>query len=257
MTRAANKPADPMFRDAVTRTDEIAPGIFRFCTPVGSAVMPGGFEFSQFLILDDVPLLYQTGAPGNFPPLRLAIETVMPLTRLRYIAFSHQESDESGALNLFLDAAPRAEVLCTKLQRNVGIGDTAIRPPRLIKDGEVIALGSHEVVWIDTPHFPHGWEAGAMFERTTGTLFCGDIFTRAGVDHAPMSEGPEAARAMIEHAVDLAAKAGYIANPKGARVHLERLSALKPSVLAPMHGGGWKGDGSAVLLELADRLERL
>ena len=31
---------------------------------------------------------------------------------------------------------------------------------------------------IATPHVPHGWEAQVLFDETTGTLFCGDLFTQ-------------------------------------------------------------------------------
>ncbi len=238
-------------RESGTRVDEIADGIYRISTPVPPERFPGGFTFNQFLIDDEEPLLFHTGLRGLFPLVREAIEAVVPVARLRHVSFSHFEADECGALNEFLAVAPNAGPLCGRLAADVSVRDVADRPPRALDDGEEVDLGGHRVRWLYTPHVPHAWECGALFEMRTGTLLCGDLFTQSGHVHAPITEsdllGPsEAMRRSFD----------YFAHAPHSRVTLERLAALRPTTLACMHGAAWRGDGAALLRALADSLER-
>jgi flavorubredoxin len=230
-----------------TRIDEIADGIYRISTPLPA--VPGGFTFNQFLVVDDEPLLFHTGLRSLFPSVRDAITRVMPVDRLRWIAFSHFEQDECGSLNDFLAAAPRALAACSAVGAMTSVGDLAIRPPRALADGERLRLGRHEVAWWDAPHVPHGWDCGFESETTTRTLFCGDLFTQAGASHAPITEsdilGPsEAMRASME----------YYSHAPATRTTLEKLASTGPRTLACMHGAAWLGDGAKLLSALADAL---
>ena len=128
--------------------------------------------------------------------------------------------------------------------------DFADRPPRALNDGEQIVLGQRTVQWIDTPHLPHGWETGYLFESSTRTLFCGDLFTQPGRGEQALTEsdilGPSEA---FRQAMD------YYAHSRGARALIEKLAGFTPETLACMHGSAWKGDGAALLRQLADSLE--
>ena len=150
-----------------TRVDEIADGIYRLATAVDLPGGPGAFSFNQYLIDDDEPMLFHTGLRKLFPLVRQGVEQIMPLSRLRYIGFSHFEADECGALNDFLAAAPRAEPVCGQIAAMVSGNDYADRPPRALADGSTLKLGLHELRWCDAPHLPHGWECGFMMETTT------------------------------------------------------------------------------------------
>ncbi|HZE96162.1 MAG TPA: MBL fold metallo-hydrolase [Planctomycetota bacterium] len=230
-----------------TRVDEVADGIYRLCTQ--SDVVPGGFTFNQFLILDDEPLLFHTGLRAMFPVVKEAIATVMPLEKLRYIAFSHVEADECGALNQLLAAAPLAVPVCSRTAAMVSVNDLADRPPKAMTDGETLRLGRHAVQWHDTPHLPHSWESGLMTETTTKTFLCGDLFTHAGATPPPVTEsdvlGPSEA---------LRGAMNYYSQAGDAAAMVRRLAALKPRTLALMHGSSWKGDGGMLLNALADKL---
>ncbi len=229
-----------------TRVDEVASGIYRLSTP--STKLPGGFSFNQYLVVDDAPLLFHTGPRGMFPLVREAIAAVMPVERLRYIAFSHFENDECGALNLLLAAAPTAEPLCGRINGMIN-GDAFDRAPRVLADGETLGLGTHTVRWIDTPHLPHAWECGYLFETGTQTLFCGDLFTQPGTGDTPVTEAD-----ILEPSETMRVALDYYAHARDTRALLERVAALKPTTLACMHGSAWKGDGAALLRALADRL---
>ncbi|MCE9522766.1 MAG: MBL fold metallo-hydrolase [Alphaproteobacteria bacterium] len=237
--------------DANTRIDEIASGIFRISTPVPPGAVPGGFTFNQFLVVDEEPLLFHTGLRGIFPAVVAAISKVMPITRLRYVAFSHFEADECGALNQFLAAAPGAVPVCSAIGAMTSIGDLADQPPRAMADGEVLNLGGRRVTWFDTPHVPHGWDCGMMMETTTRTLLCGDLFTQGGDVHKPLTTGD-----ILEPSEQMRAGLDYYAHGPATRTHLERLAQARPAVLACMHGSSYEGDGAALLRALAARLER-
>src|SRR5687768_5221510 len=175
---------------AGTRIDAIADGIYRISTPIApNPGLPAGFTFNQFLIVDDQPVLFHTGPRRLFPLTRDAVATVLPPEKLRWISFSHVEADECGALNEWLAVAPAAQPMCGRIAAAVSVNDLADRPPRALADGEVIDIGNKRLRWFDTPHVPHGWDAGLMADITTRTLFCGDLFTQPGDTHAAVTEG--------------------------------------------------------------------
>jgi flavorubredoxin len=163
-----------------TDIDEIADGIHRLSTFVPEVAAPAGFTFNQFLIDADEPLLFHTGMRRLFPLVSEAVARIMPVERLRWISFGHVEGDESGATNDWLAAAPNAQVVFNPLGCSLSVEDICDRPPRPLGDGEVLDLGGKRVRLLATPHVPHGWEAQVLFEETTGTLCCGDLFTHIG-----------------------------------------------------------------------------
>jgi flavorubredoxin len=231
-----------------TNVHEVADGIYRINTPV-KIPGAGGFSFNQYLIVDDEPLLFHTGLRKMFPLVREAVASVLPVERLRHIAFSHVEADECGSLNEWLAAAPQSVPLCGTVAAMVSIGDLADRAPRALADEELLTLGSHSVRWYDTPHLPHAWECGFLSEERTSTLLCGDLFTQGGDDLPPITEldilGPSEA---FRHKMD------YFSHTKNACAMFERLAATNPTTLACMHGSVWRGDGAKLLRDLSDAL---
>ena len=159
-----------------TRLDEIASGIYRVSVYIPEA----DFMFNQFLVNGDEPLLFHTGPRLLFPIVSQAINQVRPVEELRWITFGHLESDECGAMNLFLTAAPHAQVAHGRLGCQVNIDDLADRPPRPLDNEDVIDIGAHRLRYIATPHVPHAWDAGVYYDESTGTLLCGDLFTASG-----------------------------------------------------------------------------
>ena len=233
-----------------TRVDEIADGIFRISTPLPPSVVPGGFSFNQYLVRDDEPLLFHTGPRRLFPLVSEAVASVLPLDSLRYVACSHVEADECGALNDFLAAAPHATPVSGQVAVTVSIEDLADRAPRALADGETLALGRHEVTWLDTPHVPHAWECGYLMESSTRTLLCGDLFTQPGTGAVPITEGD-----ILGPSEAFRREMDYYSHTRNAGPILERLAGLAPSTLACMHGSAWRGDGGALLRELAAALD--
>lgn len=236
---------------STTNVHEIADGIYRINTPLPPSVVPGGFSFNQYLVVDDEPLLFHTGLRKLFPFVSEAAARVMPVERLRYIAFSHFEADECGALNQWLAVAPHSVPVCGQIAAMTSIEDIADRSPRVLADGETLSLGTRSVQWFDTPHLPHAWECGLALETQTRTLLCGDLFTQGGADLPPLTEsdilGPsEAFRIQMD----------YYAHTKNGHAMLERLAATQPTTLACMHGSAWRGNGAQLLRALADALDK-
>lgn len=229
-----------------TSLDEIAEGIFRISTWVPDVAPPAGFTFNQFLVVADQPLLFHTGLRGLFPLVSEAVGRVLPVERLRWITFGHVEADECGSMNDWLAAAPGAEVAHGIVGCLVSLNDMAERPPRALADGEVLDLGGKRVRHLDTPHVPHAWEARVLYEETTGTLLCGDLFTHFG--HGPaITTGDIVEPAM---AAEAAFRASSLAPDTAATIR--RLADLEPTTLALMHGSSFGGDGAAALRDLAD-----
>jgi glyoxylase-like metal-dependent hydrolase (beta-lactamase superfamily II) len=235
-----------------TNVHEIAAGIYRISVPVPPSQMPGGFTFNQFLVDDDEPLLFHTGPRRLFPLVRAAVSHVLgDPAKLRWVGFSHVEADECGSLNEWLEVAPHALPVCSQVAAMVSVSDFALRPPRALREGEELSLGRKKMRWLDAPHLPHNWECGYLFERTTRTLLCGDLFTQGGADLVPLTEsevlGPS-------EGFRQAMPPGSVAIEAGSRALLEKLAATEPTTLALMHGSSYRGNGAQLLLGLADAL---
>ena len=162
-----------------TRIDEIGAGMYRLSIFVPEIAPPTGLTFNHFLITADEPLLFHCGKRKMFPLVSAAVARIMPLERLRWLAFGHFEADECGSMNEWLATARSAELMHGMVGCRVSVSDMADRPPRVLSNGEVVDIGGRRLRYIDTPHVPHGWNAGVMFEETTQTLLCGDLFTRS------------------------------------------------------------------------------
>jgi flavorubredoxin len=234
-----------------TKIDEIADGIYRLSTFVPDIAPPAGFTFNQFVVLGDEPLMFHTGLRRMFPLNREALARIISPERLRWIAFGHYEADECGAMNEWLAVAPSAQVAHGQTGCLVSLNDMADRAPRVLADGEVIDLGrGKRVRYIDTPHTPHGWDAGVMIEESTGTLLCGDLFTQLGDGPALISGdivGPAiAAEDVFQYSC---------LNPRMGET-IRGLAKTSPRTLALMHGPSFSGDGASALRALADDYDR-
>jgi flavorubredoxin len=233
-----------------TQLDEIADGIYRLSTFVPEVAPPAGFTFNQFLIAADEPLLFHTGPRGMFPLVAETVGRVLPVESVRWITFGHVESDECGSMNMWLAAAPESQVAHGGLGCDVSLNDLCDRPPRALADGEVIDLGGKRVRHIDTPHVPHGWEAGVLFEETTNTLLCGDLLSHLGGRDVAIRTDDVVAPALEAEAMF---RSMSMAPDTGDR--LRSLGDLAPTTLAIMHGSSFSGDGKRALHDFATAVE--
>ncbi len=231
------------------RTSEIAKGVYQFSTLVSEVASPLGFTFNQYLIAADKPLLFHTGPRHMFGDISDAVSRIMPVTELRWVSFGHIESDECGSMNQWLAAAPNAQVVHGTTACMVSLNDLADRPPRILADGEVLDLGGKRVRWLDTPHVPHAWESGLIYEENTRTLFCGDLFAQAG-DSPPLTKD-----SIVEAATQTEDMFKATALTPQTAGTVRRLAALAPQTLAVMHGSCFAGDCALELHQLADYFE--
>lgn len=229
-----------------TDVQEIAAGIYRLSTFVPEVAPPAGFTFNQFLIMADEPMLFHCGHRTMFPMIEAAVERIIPADRLRWISFSHVEADESGAMNSWLAAAPLAQVAHGATACMVSLNDLADRAPRSLADGEVIDLGGKRVRFLETPHVPHGWDAGLLYEETTDTLFCSDLLSHVGNGPA-VTDGD-----IVGPAIDAEEMFRSMCVGPATGATIRRLAGLSPKTLALMHGSSLVGNGSAALGAFAD-----
>jgi flavorubredoxin len=225
---------------------EIAPDVYRL-----SLYMPeADLQFNQFLVKDDEPLLFHTGMRGIFPEVREAVAKIINPADLRHISFSHFEADECGALNEWLAIAPNATAACSFVGAEVSVNDFASRPAKGLMDGETFETGKYKFRFVQTPHLPHGWEAGFLFEETNGTLFSSDLFHQNG-DVEPFTEKSVVERVretMI--AFNAGPLGGYQPYTRQTESNLQKLIALEPRTIAVMHGSSFAGDGARALRDL-------
>ena len=226
---------------------EIAPDIYR----ISNYVPEIDLQFNQFLVRDDEPLLFHTGQRATFPLVRDAVASVIDPSKIRWLGFSHFEADECGALNEWLQVAPNSQPLCSMVGALVSVNDFAARPAKGMSDGEVLQTGKYRFRLLHTPHVPHCWEAGLLFEEENKTLFSSDLFHQNG-DVEPLTESDLIGR-VRQTLVDYQAGpfANYMPYTKNTGHTLERLGNLKPETIATMHGSAFAGDGERAFRDLA------
>jgi len=237
----------------MTRIDEIAPDLFRL-----SVYMPEiDMQFNHFLVRDEEPLLFHAGLKGMFPLLREAVASLIDPAKLRFIGWSHFESDECGALNEWLQIAPQAEPVCTLVGKLVNADDFATRPARGMLPDDVLQTGKYRFRFHASPHIPHGWDAGVLFEETQQTLFCSELFHHFGdVDALTGSDlvGPSRQAMQQMQGGPLAGYMPYTPHTAGV---LDALADLQPQTLAVMHGSSFRGAGQGMLRELAGTIREM
>ena len=232
-----------------TKIDEIGPGIYRLSIFTPEVARPAGFTYNHFLILGDETLLFHCGRRKMFPLVSEAVAKIIPVDRLRWLTFGHFEADECGSMNEWLAAAPHAQLAHGMIGCHVSVADLADRPPRVLSDGEAVDIGGKRLRYIDTPHVPHGWDAGVIFEERTKTLFCGDLFAHLGNPPA-ITEGDIIGPAMAAEDLFHQTSLGPTTAPT-----IRKLAELKPKLLATMHGASFSGDGVAALNALGDHYD--
>jgi flavorubredoxin len=227
--------------------DEIAPDVFR----ISAFVEAFDLQFNHFLVKDEEPLLYHAGMRGMFPELLEAVSSLIDPATLRWISWSHFEVDECGGLNDWLNVAPSAQAACSEVGALVNVHDFAIRPPRPLTRGETLTTGKYTFRFHPTPHLPHGWDAGMLFEETNRTLFCSDLFHQVGrVEPLTESEGilERTRQAIISY------QAGplmdYVPYTRNTKRLLHELAGFQPTTLAIMHGSSFTGEAQRLLQDL-------
>jgi flavorubredoxin len=234
------------------RVDEIAPDLYRISVYVKEIDL----QFNHFLVKDEEPLLFHTGLRGMFPLVHQAVASVIDPAQLRWIGWSHFEMDECGALNEWLAAAPQALPICGQLGAMINVADYANRPPKALDPAETLTTGRHRFRFIPTPHLPHGWDAGVLFDETDRVLLCSDLLHQVGdvepVTSADITDRYHHALAAYQQSPVLME---YVPYNDNTRRQLAKLAALKPRTLAAMHGSTFVGDGARILLASADVLQ--
>lgn len=232
----------------MARIDEIAPDVFRISIYVPDIDM----QFNQFLIRDKEPLLFATGLKAFFPEMQEAVKQLMDPSHLRWIGFSHFESDECGSLNNWLELAPQSQAVTGFIGGMVNINDFAIRPAHILENGQVLNIGSKKLRYLSTPHVPHGWDAGLFYEENDRTLLTSDLFHHDGnVEPITRQSLAERTRESLI-GFEQSPLAGYIPYSSKTDRILHDLADLRPNTLAVMHGSSFSGDGKKAIEDLRE-----
>jgi len=235
----------------MTRIDEVAPDLYR----ISVYAEQFDLQFNHFLVRDDEPLLFHTGMRGMFPQVREALAKVIDPATLRWISWSHFEVDECGALNEWLAVAPQATPVVGVIGAMININDFSNRPPRALAVDERLETGRHRFRFVPTPHLPHGWDCGVMFEETDRVLLCSDLLHQIGdLEPVTTSDITGRYRSAVETYQQSPVLMDYVPYTDNTKRQLAKLAALEPRTLAAMHGSTFVGDGASVLLACDDIL---
>ncbi len=238
----------------MSQITEIAPDFFKISTFIPEF----NIQFNQFLVTDEEPLLYHTGMNGLFSTVKEVVAKLIDPTSIRWIGFSHFEADECGALKEWQRIAPDATAICSLVSKLVSVDDVvAERPARALDHGEVFVTGKFRFKFLQTPHVSHAWDAGHLFEEHSGILLCSDLFHQNG-DVEAVTNSDVVSRfkeTLIEY--QTGPFANYLPYTSKTEQMLNSLAALKPRVIASMHGSTYVGDGEAALSGLAQVMKEV
>lgn len=225
---------------------EIAPDVYRLSVFVPQI----NLQFNHFLVKDDEPLLFHTGSRAMFPVLKELLAKVIDPAKLRWIGFSHFETDECGALNQWLAVAPNATPIHGMIGCMVNLMDFSDRPPRLLNSDDRVTTGKYSFRFVHTPQLPHGWDAGVLFEEKQRTLFCSDLFHQWG-EREPLAGSDiidRARQTLVE--IQQSPFAQYVPYTAHTGRQLEAVADLHPATLAVMHGSSYSGNGAQAIRDL-------
>lgn len=220
-----------------TNVYEIEKGIYRI-----SVAPHDGFEFNHFLIVDEKCMLIHTGGKKIFSTLSQLVSGLIDLNRLRYIAFSHFESDECGSLNNWLKIAQNAVPIVGTIGRETML-DFSEKQPEIVNDAQTIDLGENKVEVLHTPHVPHGWEACLFYEKVHGILFSSDLGAQPGINE------PIAQTDITQAILNFQQQAGFIPGGESLKRVVSRLASINIKYMAPMHGSVLKDAQIKALFE--------
>ncbi len=236
----------------MSQINEIASDVFKITTFFPEE----NIQFNQFLVRDEEPLLYHTGMKALFPIVKEAVAKLIDPATIRWIGFSHFEADECGALREWQRIATDSTAICSFVSKMVSVDDVvAERPARALEDGEVFVTGKFRFKFLQTPHVPHAWDAGHLFEENNGILLCSDLFHQNGdVEAVTKSDIVSRFKEMlIEY--QKGPFANYLPYTSKTEQILTRLANLKPKTIAPMHGSTYVGDGESAIYDLAQAMK--
>ena len=226
---------------------EIAPDLYRISVFVPEI----NLQFNHFVVDDEEPLLFHTGLKDMFPLVMAGVAKVVDPSRIRWISFSHTESDECGSLPEWLQAAPSATPVCSQIGALVNRDFVStVREARGMADGEMLETGKYRFRFLRTAQLPHGWDAGVLYEETEQTLLCSDLFHQNGpCEPITESDVVERARNSLRE-YEAGVLADYVPYSPRTDQAMQRLAELNPRTLAIMHGSTYVGDGERALHEL-------
>jgi len=226
--------------------NEISENVYRISIYVKDFDM----QFNHFLIKDDEPLLYHTGMKRMFPELKEGVSKLINPKKLKWISWSHFEVDEVGGLNQWLEVAPHAQPVCSLVGALVNLSDFSDREPKGMQKGESFETGKYRFTFHSTPHLPHGWDAGMLFEEKNKILFCSDLFHQMG-DVEPIINSDVILERTNSAIVGFQSGPlmDYVPYTNNTNRLLNELAEFRPDKLAVMHGSSFEGDGSRLLKE--------
>ena len=195
----------------------------------GQYIVPNGMAYNSYVIIDEKIAVFDT-VDARFggewmENLKSALDGRTP----DYLIVQHMEPDHSSNINLFADEFPNATIVASErafIMMKQFFGRDYSERRIVIKDGDVLELGSHTLNFIAAPmiHWP---EVMMTYESSEKALFSADGFGKFGALDADEDWACEARRYYFG-----------IVGKYGAQVQklLAKASGLEIAKICPLHG---------------------
>ena len=195
----------------------------------GQYIVPDGMAYNSYVIVDE-KIAVMDCVGSDFADEWLGkLEEVLDGRTPDYLIVQHMEPDHSANLTVFTERYPEAQVIGTigafNMMQNY-FGTRFAGRNRIVKDGETLSLGTHELTFLTAPlvHWP---EVMFTYDATAKVLFSADAFGKFGALDVDQPWDCEARR----YYFGIVGKFG-----KNVQAALAKLDGRDIEAVCPLHG---------------------
>ena len=210
-------------------------------------VVPEGMSYNSYLIEDEKIAVLDTADRRKGEEWKANLKAALGGRQPDYLVAHHMEPDHAALIAWMLETYPGLQLVCSaqaaKMLPNFFEGFNFEGRVMIVKEGDKLSLGSHELTFIGAPmiHWP---EVIMSYDSLDKVVFSADAFGKFG--------------ALVNETDDWACEARRyyfnICGKYGSQVQavMKKLAAVDVQAICPLHGPVLKGNQLADAIKLYD-----
>ena len=210
-------------------------------------VVPEGMSYNSYLIEDEKIAVLDTADRRKGEEWKANLKDALGGRQPDYLVAHHMEPDHAALIAWMLETYPGLQLVCSaqaaKMLPNFFEGFNFEGRVMIVKEGDKLSLGSHELTFIGAPmiHWP---EVIMSYDSLDKVVFSADAFGKFG--------------ALVNETDDWACEARRyyfnICGKYGTQVQtvMKKLAAVDVQAICPLHGPVLKGEQLADAVKLYD-----
>lgn len=196
-------------------------------------------QANQHVIVDHGEgILLDPGGHKVYSALFAQMTSAVPINKLRYVFFSHQDPDIVAAANGWLmvtDAMAYVSALWMRFIPHFGVDKLAVERMKPIPDeGMVLRVGEADLLLIPA-HFLHSSGNFQVYDPVSKFLYTGDLGASLGTDAVEVDDFDEHVKYLEGF------HKRYIPTGKALKMWARTVAQLDVEALVPQHGAMFRG----------------